>query len=160
MDIRLRQLIEDLQLKPHPEGGFFRETFRATAQVDTPAGPRNASTAIYYLLPSSEYSGWHRVASDEAWHHYAGQPLRLHLLDASGHRTVTLGPDLNAGQQPQFIVPAGCWQAAEVPDSGYALCGCTVAPGFDFSDFEMGSRDTMLTEYPAHQELIEAWIRP
>jgi predicted cupin superfamily sugar epimerase len=99
------------------------------------------------------------VRSDEVWHHYAGQALRLHLLEASDHRTVMLGPDLDAGQQHQFIVPAGCWQAAEVLEPGYALCGCTVAPGFDFEDFEMGTCAGMLAEYPNQRAVIERWIR-
>jgi predicted cupin superfamily sugar epimerase len=158
MDIRLESLIESLQLKQHPEGGFYRETFRSSRQIDTPAGSRNSSTAIYYLLPSSDYSGWHRVSSDEVWHHYQGQSLTLHLLDETGYRAVRLGP--HEGQEYQFIVPAGCWQAAEVIGDGYALCGCTVAPGFDFDDFEMGTRGGMLSQYPSQQVVIEQWIKP
>ena len=129
------QLIESLGLQPHPEGGHYLETFRSTNVINTHSGERSCSTAIYYLLEAGDYSGWHRVNSDEAWHHYEGTPLRLHLLDAQGYRVVDLGDKILAGQRPQFVVPAGCWQAAEVLSEGYALCGCTVSPGFDFRDF-------------------------
>jgi uncharacterized protein len=160
MDIPLSSLIEKLQLKEHPEGGYYRETFRSDRQVHTESGPRSSSTAIYYLLPSTDFSGWHRVKSDEVWHHYRGQALRLHLLDESGYRSVQLGKALNPEQQHQFVVQAGCWQAAEVIGKGYTLCGCTVAPGFDFADFEMGTQEGMLAEYPTQGAAIASWVKP
>lgn len=121
-----------LGLAPHPEGGFYRETFRAPAAD----GERAASTAIYYLLPEGEASAWHRVDADEVWHHYAGAPLELTLWDGRERRVVRLGTDLAAGESPQAVAPAGVWQAAR-PLGGWVLAGCTVAPAFEFAGFEM-----------------------
>lgn len=126
-------IIALLELKPHPEGGHYRETFR------DPQGPegRGFSTAIYYLLDAGETSHWHRVDAAEIWHHYAGAPLALSLSrDGSAATTEHLGKDLAAGQRPQIVVPAGCWQSAATL-GGWTLVGCTVAPGFAFSAFEM-----------------------
>ncbi len=120
---------------PHPDGGAYRETFRAPA----PDGARGASTAIYYLLRSGETSAWHRVDADEVWHHYAGAPLELVLSDGQerGNRGVLrLGKDLATGERPQAVVPAGVWQSAR-PLGEWTLVGCTVAPAFQFSGFEM-----------------------
>lgn len=128
------EIIRLLDLRPHPEGGFYRETFR-----DAPAeGGRGASTAIYYLLREGDVSAWHRVRdAAEVWHHYAGGPLELSLSpDGRRRETVRLGTDLAAGERPQAVVPAGVWQAAR-PLGGWVLVGCTVAPGFDFAAFEM-----------------------
>lgn len=127
------QVVEILGLQPHPEGGLYREAFRAPA----PDGVRAASTAIYYLLRAADVSAWHRVVdADEAWHHYAGAPLELTLSDGRGRTSLRLGSDLAAGERPQAVVPAGIWQAAR-PLGGWVLVGCTVAPGFEFSSFEM-----------------------
>ena len=124
-----------LGLHPHPEGGFFRETFRDAG----PTGSgRGASTAIYYLLRDGEVSAWHRVRdAAEVWHHYAGAPIDL-TLSADGRRVeaLRLGADLAAGERPQAVVPAGVWQTARA-EGGWALVGCTVAPGFEFAAFEM-----------------------
>jgi predicted cupin superfamily sugar epimerase len=125
-------LIRLLELQPHPEGGHFRETFRDRR---TAAG-RAASTAIYFLLARGERSHWHRVDAAEVWHHYAGAPLRLDIVDGTQRTTVTLGPDLAAGERPQGVVPAGAWQAAQSLGD-WTLTGCTVAPGFDFAGFEL-----------------------
>ena len=140
-------LIARLDLAPHPEGGFYRETFRSTTEVQTPRGPRAASTAIWYLLDSGERSALHRVASEEVWHHYAGALVTLLLVDDAGPREVRLGA-LAAGAVPQVVVPAGVWQAARCDPSGPALCGCTVAPGFDFADFEMATAADLRTLLP------------
>lgn len=128
------QIVELLGLKPHPEGGFFRETFRAPAMD----GGRGASTAIYYLLREGEVSAWHRVVdADEVWHHYAGAPLELTLsADGRERSSLRLGTDLAAGERPQAVVPAGVWQTARTL-GGWTLVGCTVAPAFQFSGFEM-----------------------
>ena len=127
------EIIAALQLAPHPEGGWFRETWRA----DAPDGKRAAGTAIYYLLKAGERSHWHRVDAAEIWHYYAGAPLRLALShDGETRKDRTLGPDLAAGQAPQIIVAPGEWQAAESLGD-YTLVGCTVSPGFEFSGFEM-----------------------
>ena len=122
-----RQVIEALGLAPHPEGGWFRETFR-----------EEASTAIFYLLEAGQVSAWHRVRNaTEVWHHYAGGPLRINLAAPDGPACAqVLGPDLLAGQTPQVVVPAGWWQSAE-PLGAWTLAGCTVAPAFDFAAFEM-----------------------
>jgi hypothetical protein len=126
-------VIRLLGLAPHPEGGHFRETFRDSA---TDASGRAASTAIYFLLAAAEVSRWHRVDAVEAWHWYAGAPLALTIADATGRRVLRLGADLAAGERPQAVVPAGAWQQA-ASLGAWTLLGCTVAPGFEFSGFEM-----------------------
>ncbi len=131
-------VISLLALKPHPEGGHFRETFRDLGAVE---GGRAASTAIYFLLARGERSHWHRVDAAEVWHHYAGAPLALEIAKHEGApiRRVTLGPDLTAGERPQAVVIAGAWQAA-VSLGDWTLCGCTVAPGFDFAGFQLAPK--------------------
>jgi uncharacterized protein len=128
-------VIRLLDLKPHPEGGHFRETFRDAHAVES---ARAASTAIYFLLARGERSHWHRVDAAEVWHHYAGAPLALKIAahERAPIDRVLLGPDLAAGEQPQAVVPADTWQAAESLGD-WTLCGCTVAPGFEFSGFEL-----------------------
>jgi predicted cupin superfamily sugar epimerase len=151
------EIVRALALSPHPEGGFYRETWRSALLLrDLPHGAaRRASTAIYFLLPAGSFSALHRVASDEVWHHYLGDPLELHELDDAGaHTVVRLGRDLAQGQRPQHVVPGGWWQAAVPIGDRYALCGCTVAPGFDFADFEMPSRGEITRMFPQHAELV------
>ena len=126
-------IIRALGLKPHPEGGFYAETWRDPA----PEGERGAGTAIYYLLRAGEVSAWHRVDAAEIWHWYAGAPLRLRLSDDGQEiREVPLGPDIIAGQRPQAIVPPHGWQSAE-STGAWTLVGCTVSPAFEFAGFEM-----------------------
>jgi predicted cupin superfamily sugar epimerase len=127
-------IIRLLDLKPHPEGGHFRETFRDPG----PSDGRAASTAIYFLLARGERSHWHRVDAVEVWHYYAGAPLVLEMAadEAGPIRRMKLGPDIAMGERPQGVVPAGHWQAAE-PLGDWTLTGCTVAPGFEFAHFEM-----------------------
>jgi uncharacterized protein len=129
-------IIAQLELKPHPEGGHYRETFR-DQHLD--AEGRAASTAIYFLLARGERSHWHRIDAVEAWHYYAGQALALEIADGDGRRSIRLGPDLTAGEVPQAIVPAQAWQAAE-SCGDWTLAGCTVAPGFDFAKFELAPK--------------------
>lgn len=131
------EIIRLLDLAPHPEGGWYRETWR-----DDPAdGSRGAGTAIYFLLRAGERSHWHRVDADEVWHHYAGDPLRLHTWsEGAPPDEVVLGRDLAAGQRPQARVPAGVWQSAE-PTGAWTLVGCTVAPAFQFTGFELAPPD-------------------
>jgi hypothetical protein len=158
-----RDLVRRLALSPHPEGGYYRETWRSRDILrGLPRGERAASTAIYFLLPADAFSAWHRVASDEAWHHYDGDPLDLHLIDeATGaHSVVVLGPDVAGGQAPQHVVPADVWQAASPRGDRYALCGCTVAPGFDFADFEMVEAGELDLRFPAHAEIVARFTRP
>ncbi len=126
-------VIRLLGLEPHPEGGHFRETFRDARQCDG----RAVSTAIYFLLARGERSHWHRIDAVEIWHWYAGAPLALEIAAESGRiERLTLGSALVAGEQPQAIVPAQAWQAAQSLGD-WTLCGCTVAPGFDFKAFEL-----------------------
>ncbi len=131
------EVIRLLELKPHPEGGHFRETFRDARHVE---GARAASTAIYFLLARGERSHWHRVDAAEVWHWYAGVPLALDIAPAFGRRErVTLGSDLAAGERPQAVVPAHAWQAAQ-SFGDWTLVGCTVAPGFEFAKFELAPK--------------------
>jgi predicted cupin superfamily sugar epimerase len=134
-------LIRLLDLEPHPEGGHFRETFRDAPAPQVPENGRAASTAIYFLLARGERSHWHRVDAVEVWHWYAGAPLALEISPSAGRiERVTLGSDLGAGERPQAIVPAQAWQAAQSLGA-WTLCGCTVAPGFEFSGFELAAKD-------------------
>ena len=156
------QIIEALDLKPHPEGGYFKETYRSKGQINSDSlhsgykGSRNYATCIYFLLTSDSFSAFHRIKQDEIWHFYTGSPIRLHTISEQGkHNQQHIGSDFSKGEIPQCIVKGGDWFAAEVihPDS-YTLVGCTVSPGFSFEDFELPSRDTLLDRFPQHQELI------
>ena len=131
------EIITRLELKPHPEGGHYRESFRDPG-VD--ANGRACSTAIYFLLARGERSHWHRIDAVEVWHHYAGSALLLRIADHDGQRSIRLGPDFAAGEVPQAVVPAQAWQAAE-SSGDWTLVGCTVAPGFDFATFELAPKD-------------------
>jgi predicted cupin superfamily sugar epimerase len=159
------ELISLLELVEHPEGGFYRETFRSPLELSgfpwlDAQAKRNASTAIYFLLPAGSFSAFHRVMADEVWHHYEGDPIELHTLSREeGARLLRLGRDLRAGQRPQHVVPAGVYQAAAPVGDRYALCGCTVAPGFDFADFVMPTRRQLLAEFAENCALIERFTR-
>jgi uncharacterized protein len=132
-----QDVIRLLDLKPHPEGGHFRESFRDARQVEG----RAASTAIYFLLARGQRSHWHRVDAVEVWHWYAGAPLALEISHTPGRvERVTLGCDLNAGERPQAVVPVHAWQAAETLGD-WTLVGCTVAPGFEFAGFELAPKN-------------------
>lgn len=161
-------IIDRLQLAPHPEGGWFRETYRARETIEASAlphrfdGARSISTAITFLLEAGQCSHLHRIKADEVWHFYAGDPLIVVEIDAVGSlKTTRLGGDLGAGGAFQHVVPAGAWfgavpaEGSRYAPHGFALVGCTVAPGFDFADFELADRDALLAEYPRHQD----WIR-
>lgn len=152
MHPRARALVDSLELRPHPEGGHYREVFRSGARVAGGAGERSALTSIYFLLNAGERSRWHRVESDEAWHYYEGDPLELLWLDPRGavERRV-LGP-VGDEARPVWVVPAGCWQAAR-PLGAYTLVGCSVAPGFEFADFALladrpGEAETVRRRFP------------
>jgi uncharacterized protein len=157
-------LIRHLSLVPHPkEGGHFRETYRADDAWPAAAlparyrGDRRAGTAIYYLLTPGTFSALHRLQSDEIFHFYLGSPVRMLQLrpDGSG-QTVVLGPDVLAEQAVQVVVPHGVWQGSLLePGGDFALLGCTVAPGFEYADYEHGQRDALLGQYPAFADLIE-----
>lgn len=127
------EIIAQLELRPHPEGGYYRETFR-DFRVD--ASGRALSSTIYYLLPRGQRSHWHRIDAVEIWHYYAGAPLRLSLVDGAKEEIFRLGADVHAGEVPQVTIPARAWQSAESLGA-WTLTGCTVAPGFSFEGFEL-----------------------
>ena len=137
MQLSAADVIRLLDLRPHPEGGHFRETFRDPRRD---ASDRSLSTAIYFLLAAGERSHWHRIDAVEIWHWHAGAGLTLQIAGSNGVTTIRLGADLTAGERPQVVVPAGAWQAAE-SRGAWTLVGCTVAPGFDFSGFELAPKD-------------------
>lgn len=148
-------LIAQLQLQPHPEGGYFRETYRSNSLADFEnIGVRNYSTCIYYLLTADTFSAFHRIKQDEIWHFYAGEAVNLHLISPEAEYVkLVLGSDIVNNQVPQLVVPSGYWFAAQV-QSTYALVGCTVAPGFDFNDFELAKRDDLILQFPQFKQLI------
>ena len=151
-----QELIQLLQLVPLPrEGGYYRETYRSAVPVPFAGGTRSAGTAIYYLLTADTFSALHRLPTDEVYHFYLGAPVELLLLGPGGGRVVHLGDDLRAAQVPQFVVPAGCWQGSCLAAGGdFALLGTTVAPGFEFSDFEAGDRGRLVADHPAFADRI------
>jgi predicted cupin superfamily sugar epimerase len=156
------EIIHRLKLEPHPEGGFYRESYRARETIAGEALPlryesaRTMSTAIYYLLTPVAGSAMHRVRSDEIYHFYAGDPIELLLLRESARsELVVLGPDLAGGEKPQVVVPGGTWQGAHLCRGGaWALLGMTVAPGFEFQDFEMGDAEALAAGWPDRAALI------
>ena len=156
-------LVKAYNLAKHPEGGFYKETYRADALIDQHAlpvafsGSRNVSTAIYYLLPEGEKSRLHRILSDEIWHFYLGGPLEIIEISVEGDlRKTVLGQNIHNGEVVQHMVPAGSWFGAR-PLAGSEFCfvGCTVAPGFDFADFEMAERSGLVDLFPVHENLIK-----
>ncbi|HVF98030.1 MAG TPA: cupin domain-containing protein [Flavisolibacter sp.] len=160
-------VINHLSLQPHPEGGFYKETYRSAGIISASClpgffnGDRRYSTAIYFLLQQGDFSAFHRIRSDECWHFYEGGTLLIHVIDTTGNYThIRLGKDLHKGEVFQAVVPAGAWFASE-PDSHslFALVGCTVAPGFDFADFEMAEREALSADFPQHRPLIRRLCR-
>ncbi len=159
--------VEKLGLLRHPEGGYFAETYRAPASIPAGAleglfpGERRFSTAIYYLLEQGDFSAFHRIRSDELWHFYNGDPLDIFCFNEQGELLqITLGNDPEKGEVLQAVVPAGCWFGS-LPASGsrFSLVGCTVAPGFDFEDFEMAVREELLAAYPRFHDVIRKLTR-
>ncbi|TAJ13932.1 cupin domain-containing protein [Marinilabiliaceae bacterium JC017] len=160
---QVKQIIEHLQLQPHPEGGYFRETYRSAGEINPDSlgaaynGKRNYSTCIYFLLTSDMFSAFHRIKQDEIWHFYDGSPLRLHMIAPNGdYSHVVIGRDIANQQTPQFVVPGGYWFAADIiNEDAYSLVGCTVSPGFDFNDFDLPSREMLMAQFSQHREIIE-----
>jgi predicted cupin superfamily sugar epimerase len=160
MSLSAEYWIRTLHLQPHPEGGFFAETWRSHLRIPRTSlpeiftGDRSMGTAIYYLLTPGSFSHLHRLRTDEIWHHYDGGVLQISVLQQDGSmKQYMLGKA--AGATPQLVIPAGVWFGAKPLFPGeYVLAGCTMAPGFDFDDFEMGSRDMLLREYPDHAAVI------
>lgn len=167
MDDAIKGIVDRFGLVPHPEGGYFREVYRASAEIVHPGVPanhqatRSTGTLIYYLLAAAQFSAFHRIKwSDEIWHLYAGGPLELHTIDSSGHysqRQLTADPALG---EPTAMVAAGVWQAARLgPDTRWAFCGCSVAPGFEYTDFEMLPGTQLARHYPQHSAIIRTLSR-
>ncbi|TAG29333.1 MAG: cupin domain-containing protein [Sphingobacteriia bacterium] len=161
----LSQLIEQYQLIPHPEGGYYKETYRSSETIDANDLPRRFSgsrafgTAIYFLLVKNYFSAFHRIQSDECWHFYEGAALNVHILFANGsYNCIRLGNNSKAGEVYQAMVPAGAWFASETTGD-YSFVGCTVAPGFDFADFELAERDSLKKIYTSHSLLIDRLTR-
>ena len=163
----IEQLIRKLDLQPHPEGGYFKETYRSEGQIHEDSlepgyeGARNYSTCIYFLLTSESFSALHRINQDEIWHFYDGSPIRLHVISPAGQYAEHLvGRDLSKGEVPQFVVPGGSWFAAEVKEEdAFSLAGCTVSPGFDFRDFEMASGQELTSKFPELEKIIARLVR-
>lgn len=162
------QLVTQFQLEPHPEGGFFRETYRASEKIPHGSlpkrfkGDRSHSTAIYFLIPKDKFSSLHRIQADEAWHFYLGGPMTVVQISPDGKvEKIVLGQDILKGQKVQHVVPAGYWFGAYPnPGTDYSLVGCTVAPGFDFADFEMGNRADLLKQFPQAKDVITQLTHP
>jgi uncharacterized protein len=156
-------LIAQYKLQPHPEGGHYLQTYQSTEQIPTAAlpdrfnGDRFYSTAIYFLLEGKQFSAFHRIQSDELWHFYTGVGLHVYVIHPDGRGEILkLGDDLANGYSFQQVVPAGCWFASKpVTENGFSFVGCTVAPGFDFADFELADKEVLLKEYPKHAGWID-----
>ncbi|GAA0761539.1 cupin domain-containing protein [Psychroflexus lacisalsi] len=161
------QLIKKLELEKHPEGGFFKETYRSKISISGSSLPlefdsdRNVSTCIYFMLASDEFSAFHKVNQDEAWHFYLGDSILLHMISPEGeYSQVSIGNDFGQNETPQFVVPAQHWFAAEIKtEDSFALVGCTVAPGFDFDDFELAEPKELQQIFPQHKEIIQRLTR-
>jgi predicted cupin superfamily sugar epimerase len=159
--------IKILRLKPHPEGGFYRQNYKSLEHISRNALPSrfssdlSFSTAIYYLLEGQDFGAFHKIKSDEIWHFYAGSPLIIYCIDQLGNtHELELGPDIVNGQQLQIIIKAGHWFAARVQEAdSFTLCGCTVAPGFEFHDFTLANREELLKMFPQHEKKIVALTR-
>ena len=165
--LRKEELIEKLQLEKHPEGGYFKETYRSEILLPKSVLPseftssRNASTCIHFMLTSDEFSAFHKVNQDEAWHFYLGETITLHMISPEGeYSQVSIGNDFSQNETPQFVVTAQHWFAAEIKtEDSFALVGCTVAPGFDFDDFELAEPKELQQIFPQHKEIIEKLTR-
>jgi uncharacterized protein len=165
--LNAQQLIQQYNLQPHPEGGWYKETYKSAEQISAAAlparfgGARTFSTAIYFLLEQGNFSAFHRIKSDECWHFYAGDPLDVFVLNQDGELDIIhLGNDISKGQLFQYVVPADCWFASR-PAAGSSFCfvGCTVAPGFDFADFEMADAGNLTAIFPEHESVIKTLCR-
>jgi uncharacterized protein len=165
--MKIEELVKRLELLPHPEGGFYREIYRSEEKIpgiglpDRFFGDRNFATGIYFLIEKNNFSALHRIKSDEIWHFYEGDALEVIEIDLKGNLISTVvGRDLNKGEVFQYTVKAGHWFGSRVKAGGnFSLVGCTVAPGFDFQDFEMAGRLKLISEYPQHRDMVEQLTR-
>jgi hypothetical protein len=162
-----QEIIDKLMLIPHPEGGYYKETYRS-ADCSTfkdlffQNEIRRYATGIYFMLMNENFSAWHRIKSDEMWHYYAGtESLLVHEIDTEGNYRITeLNNTFNDNFEPQYVVKAGNWFASEIKNqNGFALVGCTVSPGFDFKDFELAERETLSNMYPQHRAAVKRLTR-
>lgn len=159
--------VDKLELLPHPEGGYFKEVYRCKDEIPASAlpasfdGKRNIATSIYFMLTAGNFSAFHRIKSDETWHFYTGEAITVSLIHSNGKlEEIHLGSNPDAGEVFQATVPANAWFASSLrKNEGYSLVGCTVAPGFDFQDFEMAARESLITEFPQHQNIIRKLTR-
>lgn len=161
----VQQLIQFYQLLPHPEGGYYKETYRSSELIPLNSlperfiGERNFSTAIYFLLVENAFSAFHRIQSDECWHFYTGDSVDIHVLHPNGnYELIKLGNNIEIGEQYQAVVPAGAWFASKT-NGNYSLVGCTVSPGFDFADFELANAVELASQFPAQVSLIKSFCR-
>lgn len=160
-------LIKELNLKPHPEGGYFSETYRSKEIIkkeNLPSrynGDRKLFTSIYFLLDDNNFSAFHKLKTDEVWYFHYGNPLLLNTIDEHGNLSqIILGPDFQSGQKFQHTVPAGHWMSASViNEKGFSLIGCSMSPGFDYEDFELANRQKLIELFPRHSVIIEKYTR-
>ena len=160
-------IIEHLNLQRHPEGGWFSEAYRSQDIIESESLPEGYSsahcfgTSIYFLLDKADFSAFHRIRSDETWHFYLGSAIVIHCISPDGtYSPVELGRDIRKGQVLQYTIPRNCWFAAGNLDKNtFSLVGCTVAPGFDYSDFELGKKESLINSFPQHQALIREFTR-
>jgi predicted cupin superfamily sugar epimerase len=164
---QVRHLIQKFDLQPHPEGGWFCQTYRSSESITASSlpprfeGDRVFATAIYFLLEKGNFSAFHRIKSDECWHFYSGDPLEIFIIDPNGSlEIIALGNDFEKGQKFQHVVPATYWFASRpAKDSGYSFVGCTVSPGFEFDDFELANANELSSRYPQHKDLVSSLCR-
>jgi uncharacterized protein len=164
---KLKQWILKLRLQKHPEGGYYSEVYRSDENIPESSlnkrygSSRSISTSIYYLLNGNQFSAFHKIKSDEVWHFYDGSAISLYLISEDGNFEIKkLGINLEEKEVPQFVIPKNVWFAAQPDDrNSYTLVGCTVAPGFDFNDFELGDRNELLQKFPQHKDLIIQFSR-
>lgn len=159
---RIKEIINQLELLPHPEGGYYKETYRSEGNINSDSlnenytGKRSYSTCIYFLLTSVDFSAFHKIAQDEIWHFHEGSSITLHTISEKGiHQEHQIGTDFSKGHKPQLVVDGNHWFAASVSEeNSYALVSCTVSPGFDFSDFILPSRSELIQKFPEHKKLV------
>ena len=167
MNERIQAIISKLDMQPHPEGGYYKEIYRSEDEISSDflseryPGGRNCSTSIYYLLISGSFSAFHKINQDEIWHFYDGAPVAIHIISPFGkYKKQIVGRNLDQEEVPQLVVPGNHWFAAEVTEhDNFSLVGCTVAPGFDFDDFELAKRDELISVFPDHSEIIKMFTR-
>lgn len=167
MQEKVKYYIDKLQLLPHPEGGYYREIYRAGEILLAEhlhgkyTGNRNIATSIYFLLNEKDFSAFHRIKSDELWHFYDGAAVKISVIDEQGKLfEIHLGNNIAGGEVFQAVIKKNCWFASELMDkTSFALVGCTVAPGFDFQDFEMAKCDELIKQYPQYKDTIKRLCR-